>query len=141
MRRYHAGVKRSPAQQLQLLRENRGMRERASSVGSLVEAVGADLRDLEKRIGGVASAWNASCPPALIGRTLVEGLVRGVLTIRADDASTRFELDRWLREGGQRTLVKQCPTTVRKVKIVIDGFVDPPARKPAISRKRPSSRG
>lgn len=111
----------NPAQRLKSLRERRVFRDRTASVGPIADALGADLKRLERRIGGVAGAWTATCPPELIRRTSVEGISRGVLTIRVDDAGTRFEIDRWLRSGGERELVKKCPTTVRKVRVTIAG--------------------
>lgn len=108
-----------PSQRLKSLREYRVFRERTVAVGPMAAALGAEFKQLERRVGGVAGAWGAVCPADLIKRTSVEGVSRGVLTIRADDAGTRFEIDRWLRSGGERELVKKCPTTVRKVKVVI----------------------
>ncbi len=108
-----------PVQQLKLLREHRVFRERTVAVGPMAAALGADFKRLERKIGGVAGAWAEVCPPDLVKRTMVEGVSRGVLHIRADDAGTRFEIDRWLRSGGERELVKKCPTTVRKVRVVI----------------------
>lgn len=113
------GVMASPAQRLNLLRERRVFRERTAALGPIAAAFGENLKRLERKVGGVSGAWAETCPNDLIRRTRVEGVSRGVLTIRADDAGTRYEIDRWLRSGGERELVKKCPTTVRKVKIVI----------------------
>lgn len=123
-------MNRDPARRLQSLREHRVFRERTAPVGPLAAALGADLLRLEKKIGGVAGAWAATCPMELVARTTVEGLSRGVLNIRADDSGTRYELDRWLRSGGERELVKRCPTTVRKVRINIAESEHQPRQSP-----------
>lgn len=108
-----------PGKRLSSLRECRVFRDRASPIGQLMQRAGIELKALERRLGGTTDAWSAACPKDLVGRTSIVGLSRGVLTIRADDAAVRFEIDRWLRTGGDREFLKRCPTTVRKVKIVI----------------------
>jgi len=110
---------RTPAQQLDLLRRTRVRGEAAQPLGPMAEAAGRELMRLQKKLGGVGAAWAEACPPAFRDRTWVEGVSRGILSIRIPDASTRYEVDRWLREGGEREVVRRCPTTVRKVKLVI----------------------
>ena len=48
-----------------------------------------------------------------------EGVARGVLQVRCQDASTRYELDRWLRAGGEHALVRAAGARVIKVKLVL----------------------
>ena len=103
---------------LEALRKGRVRPERDGSLGEMFRERSAELQKLEKRLGGVARAWQSVCPPELLGRTSVRSLARGVLTIGVEDASTRFELDRVLRAGGERTFIRACPTTVRKLKLV-----------------------
>lgn len=103
---------------LEALRKGRVRPERDGSLGAMFRERAAELEKLEKRLGGIARAWQSVCPPELVGRTSVRSLARGVLTIGVEDASTRFELDRLLRAGAERTFVRACPTTVRKVKLV-----------------------
>lgn len=117
--RYDGCVRPSPERQLELLRARRVWADRAAPVGPMVEAAGREFTRLAKRLGGVGGAWAAVCPAALALKTTVVGVSRGVATIHVADAATRFELDRWLRSGGERELIKRCPTTLRKVKLVI----------------------
>ncbi len=116
---YNRPAMLDPARRLELLRQSRVFRDRATPVGPMMQAIGSDLKRTEKRIGGIGAAWAAACPHALATKTAIEGLSRGVLTVTADDASTRYEIDRWLRAGGERELVRQCPTTVRKIRITL----------------------
>ncbi|MBL8745960.1 MAG: DUF721 domain-containing protein [Phycisphaerae bacterium] len=117
-------MKRTPAQQLNLLREHRVYRDRAAPIGPIAAAIAGELKQLERKIGGVAGAWAETCPADIADRTSVESISRGVLHIRADDASTRYIIDRWLRSGGERELIRKCPTTVRKVKVAIAPSAD-----------------
>lgn len=69
--------------------------------------------------GGCADAWAKIIPPDLIERTALEGVSRGVLTVRVPDGATRFQLDRFLRSGGQRAFVAACSASLRQVRIVV----------------------
>ena len=42
-----------------------------------------------------------------------------MLTIGVSDSAVRYEVDRLLRTGAQRQLVRSCPSTLRKVKVVL----------------------
>lgn len=72
---------------------------------------------------GCAAAWEAVCPAALIDRTSVIGIRSGALTIGVADHATRYELDRFLRGGAEHELVKLSPTTVRRVRLVVDSSI------------------
>jgi hypothetical protein len=48
----------------------------------------------------------------------VRSLVRGVLTVEVKGAPARFELDRALRAGMERELIKACPASLHKVKLI-----------------------
>ncbi len=70
---------------------------------------------------GCADAWARVVPPELLGKTALGGVSRGVLTVRVPDGATRFQLDRFLRSGGQRAFVSACSASLRQVKIVVVG--------------------
>lgn len=84
------------------------------------------LKRTRRKHLGCARAWEAVCPQALIGRTSVLGVKSGALTIGVADHATRYELDRLLRGGAERDLVKLAPTTVRRVKLVVDSQLGKP---------------
>lgn len=112
--------------------------DRAVAFGPLALEAGRDLKRLERRLGAVAQAWSATCPSAMLCRTTIDGVSRGVLTIRADDSATRFEVDRWLRGGGEREFVSCCPISVRKVRLVVgDGAKGSGRRAGNPARARP----
>ncbi|MDX2114065.1 MAG: hypothetical protein SFZ24_00410 [Planctomycetota bacterium] len=114
-------MKRTAEHRLERLRALRVRGEAAQALGPLMQRVREELRQVERKLGGVGAAWARVCPAELAARTSVSGLSRGVATILVRDASTKFELDRWLRSGGERELVRSCPTTLRKVKLELAG--------------------
>ncbi len=77
------------------------------------------LRRDRGRIAGVAEAYLTLCPPALAVRTSLRGLNRGMLTIAADDSSARFNLDRWLRNGGERDIIATSRAAIARVKVIV----------------------
>lgn len=74
---------------------------------------------LRRATSGCAQAWSTVVPEPLLARTVLEGVARGILTVRVPDAATRFELDRFLRSGGQKRLLTECRTSITKVRLVV----------------------
>lgn len=85
------------------------------------------LRDLAKQrrsVTGCGAAWNAVVPEEVGRKASLEGLVRGVLTVRVPDAATNFALQRFLRGGGERALIGAAKAAISKVRVVVgDGEV------------------
>jgi hypothetical protein len=109
-----------------VVRASRVRPERAQAMGrAFIEQAQAIKRSRRKHLG-CARAWEAVCPGALVGRTSVLGVKGGAMTIGVADHATRYELDRLLREGGERELVKLAPTTVRRVRLVVNPSLDAP---------------
>ena len=89
---------------------------------SLAPDIDRALRELTKQrraLSGTGAAWSAVVPPELAEKTTLETLSRGVLTVTVPDAATRFTLDRFLRSGGERTLIGASSAAIRKVRILI----------------------
>ena len=78
------------------------------------------LRKLRRSNAGLVEAWESVAPPALLERTALRGLAQGVATLGVPDASTRYELDRFLRSGGEKALKQACGAPIRRVKVVIE---------------------
>ena len=83
-------------------------------------------------------------PESIRERCTPLGVRAGVLSVRCDDASTGFELDRWLRSGGEIELIKAAPTMLTRVKRVGIGAPEPrtPQSGPTTARTqgpRPAS--
>lgn len=117
---YTAGVdEKQQAQRLARLRELRVRRAADLSLAGDFDAMARELARRKKALAGAAEAWERVCPPALLAKTALEGLARGVLTVRVPDAATRFELDRFLRCGGEDALVRASRAPLRRVRAVL----------------------
>ncbi|MFN0010541.1 MAG: DciA family protein [Phycisphaerales bacterium] len=91
---------------------------------SLAAAMGSQAKELRSRarsLGAVGGAFARLVPRTVQERCVLVGMKAGVLTVRCDDDAARFELDRWLRTGGELELVKATPTTLAKVRIARSG--------------------
>lgn len=104
---------------VQRLREARVRGPRDSSLAPDMDRAMREAAQLRRATSGCAEAWSKVVPPALLQRTALEGVSKGVLTVRVPDASTRFELDRWLRGGGHKVLAGACRVGLSRVKVVI----------------------
>ena len=109
---------RSVQARLERLRALRGPYPDRSDARGLFEAQRRSLERTERRLGSAASAWAELCPAGLVGRTAVLSVVRGILTVGVEGAPVRFELDRRLRGGLERELIRRCPVAVRGVRLV-----------------------
>lgn len=103
-----------------MVRASRVRPERAQPMGEVFQRQAQSLKQLQRRHLGCARAWETVCPADRIDRTAIVGIKGGALTIGVADHATKFELDRLLRSGAERELVKLAPTTVRRVKLVVD---------------------
>lgn len=106
-------------ERLRRVRHSRaGNRRDAAALGAVINGEARALQRLERRLRGVGDAWLAQCPEHLLDKTAIVGVSRGALTIRARDASIRYELDRWLRAGGERAVIAASQAPIRKVRVV-----------------------
>ncbi|MGD9790009.1 MAG: DciA family protein [Phycisphaerales bacterium] len=99
----------------------RGYRVRAEKdvgVGREVERLVGSVKRVARAVGGVERAWEESVPRAIGERARPEGLRAGVLTIRAEDSSTRSAVSVWLRSGGETVLKRACGATVKRIRVV-----------------------
>jgi hypothetical protein len=99
-------------------RERESRRDLGRAMGPGFAALERRLRQQAKRLGGIGDAWRDICPLAVVDRTKVLALSRGVLSIGVVNEADRFTLDRFLRSGGERELARRSPTTLRRVKLV-----------------------
>lgn len=105
----------SDARQLERLRRLRVESRPDPGLGPEFERAAASLRRSETGVGRIAGAWEAVCPRELIERTRIARFSGGVVTIIVPDAAARYELDRFLRSGGERAFIEASPTPVRKI--------------------------
>lgn len=77
------------------------------------------LRKVSRTESALIAAWNTAAPDALASRCTPTGVKAGRLEIIVPDSSTRYELDRWLRSGGQRELSALAKVPIRGVRVQI----------------------
>ena len=107
------------ATQIEQLRKHRQRRERDLSISSLVGAMGDDARRTQRRLGALIDLWSELVPEELEKHSRVVGMRGGVAAVHCDSASTKYELDRLLRQGLEQELRKRYASTLTKIKLSI----------------------
>ena len=108
-----------PSDDLRRLRSLRNPRDRDLSIGAVVRTAEKELRKKVKSLGGVADAWDTVVPLTLARRCRLVSLSRGVLSVQVADSSARFELDRFLRAGGEAELVRRARAAIKRIKLSV----------------------
>ena len=103
--------------ELSRLREWRVWPGRDVTIAASVRDAAAKVDQQRRAAGGAGESWEALVPARVRERCQVVLVLKGVMTVRVRDAAARFEVDRWLRGGGESELVKRAG--VRKVKVVL----------------------
>ncbi len=106
------------AAHIENLRKTRSLRPVAPSIEREIAFQARDLKKLQKRTASIAEAWSTVIPGPLADHSAIDRLAAGVLTVRVADASARYELDRYLREGGLERLRAAASAPITRVKIV-----------------------
>jgi hypothetical protein len=102
---------------LSKLRAWRVRREYDTSIGASVRDAAARVEQQRRAGRGAGESWEQLVPARVRERCHVVLVQRGVLTVKVSDAAARFEVDRWLRAGGELELVKRAG--IRKVRVVL----------------------
>lgn len=111
-------ARRSPTQELNSLRKYRVWAKPQQSIGPLVEAVRNALVARAGASAGLEDAWATLAPPELRDSGTVGALsAGGILTIKARSSVAKYEIDMWLRGGGEAALRNACTRTLRRVKV------------------------
>jgi hypothetical protein len=76
-----------------------------------------------EKLGGVLELWQELAPVELQKRSRLLGLARGVLTVAADSATVRSELDARLRAGLLRAVQTASKGAVFKVKTCVQPMI------------------
>ncbi len=99
----------------------RGFRVRAgrpASIEAEVEAARREAGHRRRAVGGIERAWEEVVPEALRARCALVRFSRGVVTVKAFDGAAMYELDRFLRAGGEARLARVAGAPVRRVRVV-----------------------
>lgn len=93
------------------------VRERDVTIGNMLSGIQRDLKQSARREAAAEDAWRRVLPDALAMSVAGGAISRmGVLTLRMSDAAAKYELNRWIRDGGERALRGACPN-INKVRV------------------------
>ena len=120
---YDSGVV-DAATQIEQLRKHRQRRDRDLSIAPLIGAMDGDARRTQRRLGALIDLWSQLVPGELEKHSRVVGVRGGVVAVQCDSSSTKYELDRLLRQGLEQELRKRYPSTLTKIRLSL-GDVEP----------------
>jgi hypothetical protein len=100
------------------LRARRNPPERNQGISPAVGELVASVVRQHRQVGGAGAAWAQVVPPELVACTELKQLSRGTLQVRVTDASARFAVDRFLRSGGERSLVSASGGKIKRVRLI-----------------------
>ena len=112
-------VDRLAAARVDRVRSLRVRGERDLLVGDEVSRAlkGVKRRTRDEQVA--AEAWEAAVPDELAGRCEFVEIKRRAVVVRAADAGVRYALERWLRSGGEATVLGVTRAAVSRVKVVV----------------------
>lgn len=110
-------MERDAARRLEELRRIRPMPRGGGPIGGDLGRLAAEVKRASRDAEKVEASLAALVPEDIRG--LCEGarLRRGTVTITASDAPARFEIDRWLRAGGEARVIEHARAGVRRVRV------------------------
>ncbi len=82
-------------------------------------ALSKSIKRQARSVGGLGAALVQMLPPELAEHIEVVSMARGVLTVRAADASVKFQVDRWLRAGGEQELTLRGGVALVRVRLIM----------------------
>lgn len=84
---------------------------------TLFQRLGKQLQRQRDRQAWAVEAFLERCPRELADRVAAISLRGGTLTIAPRDAASRYELDRWLRGGGEQEVVTASRGPLQRVRL------------------------
>jgi hypothetical protein len=109
---------------IEKLRPYRGRRERDVAIAPLFDAVLREHGRAAATLGLVTEIVESIVPLVLVPDCTLRGLTQGVLSIETRSSAAKYALDRFLREGGERTLIEAFGARslrVSRVKVAATG--------------------
>ena len=110
---------------LKRLRQWRVGKEADLSLAFLQDQFKREVARPHQQLAQLVEVWEALVPAALVRRTRLESLSRGILKIGVHDSATLYELDQLLRHGLQGQLIAACrKSTFHRIQLRIDSRID-----------------
>lgn len=104
--------------ELTRLRQLRNRADPDLSLGAPLQNVCRDLERRSRAAGGIGDAWARILPLHLAEAADIVSFTRGVLTIRPANAAIRYQLDCFLRAGGEAELARAARTSIRRIRLL-----------------------
>ena len=102
------------------LRKHRVRKAPDCGIASELQRLANQYERQSAGLGGLAEHWQALAPEDAQRVATLKAFARGVLTIAVPDASARFLLDRALRSGLRRDLIRASKSPLRDIKVVVE---------------------
>lgn len=116
---------------LERLRKSRSLPDKDLTLGFLPEQFKKEVAKPYAQLGDLAVLWAEMVPAALVERSRLVGLSRGVLHVEVDNPASHFEIDRLLRGGLQKQLIRlHKGPALRKVSVKVVGRSSTGAAEP-----------
>ena len=93
--------------------------ERETSIAQLVESMADEADRTHRRLGKLLDLWAELVPAEVEPHSRVVAVRGGVGYVRCDSASTKYELDRLLRQGLELELRRRYPSTLMKIRLSV----------------------
>ena len=90
------------------------------SIAPIVASIARERKRFAKTLGPAVEAWEAIVPGPLARACTLVALKGGTLSVETASNAVAFELDRFLRTGGQRDLAERTAGAVRAVRVRIE---------------------
>jgi hypothetical protein len=100
------------------LRARRTFRDKDLTIAEAVGSLTAETVRQARRVEGATEAWWRIVPRELAAGVAEVRMSRGVLTARMADTSVRFALDRFIRSGGERSLIEASRGKIKRVRLI-----------------------
>ena len=91
----------------------------APVMGGEVERVRKELEKRVRAAGQLTAAWYEIAPEDLRDHARPTGVSRGTLRLEVDGPAFRYRLERWLKSGGQKSLLERCSASVRRGRVEV----------------------
>ncbi|MEX0885449.1 MAG: DciA family protein [Phycisphaeraceae bacterium] len=105
-------------ERLKRLRTHRVWKDADLSLGFMKKQFKRDIERPYKQLAGLAELWQRLVPTELARHARLDRLNQGILHVAVDSSAHLYELDRLLREGLERELVRAATASpIRRVRL------------------------
>jgi len=105
--------------ELDALRSIRVYKDRDVGIGNDLKKLARGYSRDQKGLGEIAEHWQQLASPGVQESASLRSFARGVLAIDVPDASVKYMLDRELRSGLQRSLIRAAGASLRSVRVAV----------------------